>query len=83
MTRTLSPANTARERSACPVTSQAPAVQPIAALVLAISSAPSGSPCALAVPARLGEPWPMVVRQTIRFGLPVSDLASAIARSLK
>ncbi len=44
------------------------AVQPIASRVCAISSAPSGSPCALAVPARPGEPLPMVVRQTISVG---------------
>jgi hypothetical protein len=39
-----------------------------ASRVCRISSAPSGSPWARAVPARPGEPLPMVVRQTIRVG---------------
>jgi len=47
--------------------------QPIAARVSATSSGPSASPCALAVPARCGEPLPMVVLQTISVGR-VADL---------
>jgi hypothetical protein len=40
-----------------------------------ISAAPSGSPCALAVPARLGEPLPMVVLQMISVGLSARSSA--------
>jgi hypothetical protein len=39
-----------------------------------------GSPCALAVPARPGEPWPMVVRQTISVGLSLLARACFSAR---
>ena len=42
--------------------------QPSASRVSLISSAPSGSPWALAVLARLGEPWPMCVLQMISVG---------------
>ena len=41
-----------------------------AARVRPISSAPSGSPCALAVLARFGEPLPMCVLQMTSVGLP-------------
>ncbi|CFW32038.1 Uncharacterised protein [Bordetella pertussis] len=41
----------------------------------AISSLPSGAPCTLCVPAMLGEPLPITVRQTIRVGF--SDCARA------
>ena len=44
-------------------------VQPIDCLVSAFSSAPSGAPCALAVPARFGEPLPISVLQRINVGL--------------
>jgi len=47
--------------------------------VSAISSAPSASPCALAVPARLGEPLPMVVLQTISVGRSSDFFAFLIA----
>jgi hypothetical protein len=45
---------------------------PYFTLVSAISSLPSGSPCALAVSARLGEPKPMTVRVMISVGCAVS-----------
>ena len=56
-------------------------VQPSAARVSATSSAPSASPCALAVPARFGEPLPMVVLQTISVGRVVDLRACASAAS--
>jgi hypothetical protein len=54
--------------------------QPMAARVSAISSAPKGSPWALAVSARLGLPLPMWVLQTISVGLSALCLALAMAR---
>ncbi len=42
--------------------------QPSACLRRCASSAPSGAPCAAAVPALLGAPKPMIVRQAIRLG---------------
>ncbi|MNS84038.1 hypothetical protein D3C72_1178500 [compost metagenome] len=51
----------------------------MASRVSLISSAPSASPCALAVPARFGLPLPMVVLQTISVGLVASFLALAMA----
>ena len=53
-------------------------VQPSAARVSATSSTPSASPCALAVPARCGEPLPMVVLQTISVGR-VLDLRALVS----
>jgi hypothetical protein len=50
--------------------------------VAAISSAPSGEPCALLVPALVGAPKPMVVLQAIKVGLSerlAASMASAIA----
>jgi hypothetical protein len=46
-----------------------------------ISSAPSGSPWALAVPPRLGEPLPMVVRQMISVGFVAEARAWVMAAS--
>src|SRR5664279_3487564 len=56
-------------------------VQPSASRVSRTSSAPSASPCALAVPARFGEPLPIVVLQQMRVGLPLDRFALAMAAS--
>ena len=53
--------------------------QSMASRVCRISSVPNGSPCALAVPARLGDPLPIVVRQTIKVGPPTACLACSMA----
>ena len=50
-------------------TNDSSSANPNARLTSRVSSGPSGSPCALAVLARLGEPLPMVVRQTMSVGL--------------
>ena len=55
----------------------------MASRVSAISSAPSASPCALAVPPRFGAPLPMVVRQMISVGLVAEALASLMAPSTR
>ncbi|MDT4863307.1 hypothetical protein FQZ97_980050 [compost metagenome] len=55
--------------------------QPRASRVSLISSAPSGSPWALAVLARFGLPLPMVVLQQIRVGLSALFLAAPMALS--
>jgi hypothetical protein len=52
-----------------------------AARVAWISSAPSGSPCALALPLRVGAPLPMLVRQTTSVGRVALFLACAMAAS--
>ena len=51
----------------------------MAARVSAISSAPKGSPWALAVLARLGLPLPILVLQTMSVGLSAEFFALAIA----
>ncbi len=78
-------ASTLARQSACALAPRAPASRQAArrsagisngacgqfsaALVPASSSAPSGSPCALALPARVGAPKPITVLQAISVGL--------------
>ena len=54
-------------------------VQPSASRVSLISSGPSASPCALAVPPRFGEPLPMTVLQMTSVGRVVLLRASVRA----
>ncbi len=56
-------------------TSKAGELQPSFSRAPLISSAPSGEPCEPAVPALVGAPKPMVVRQAIIVGL--SDVCAA------
>ena len=56
-------------------------LQPSAARVAAVSAAPSGAPCAFALPALFGEPLPMVVLQQISVGAVAAPCAAARAAS--
>ena len=60
-------------------TSKGGCFQPIASRAPATSSAPSGAPCVAAVPALVGAPHPMVVRQQRRLGRAGSARAAAMA----
>ena len=53
--------------------------QPSPSRAAAISSAPSGAPCAFSVPCRFGAPKPMTVRQAISDGRSLSRAASIAA----
>jgi hypothetical protein len=53
--------------------------QPAAFLAPSTSALPSGAPCALAVPALVGAPMPMVVRATISEGEPRCAIAASMA----
>ena len=60
---------------------KAGASQPSPSRTAAISSSPSGAPCAFAVPPTLADPLPMVVLQRIKTGLSVMVFAVVRAAS--